>query len=473
LSAHTEVTWPAHIIPTDVERWVLGAIIVDYEKMLSALLRISSEDFYDPKCREVFDAIAFLQKIGKHVDLVTVSTRLKSSTKSTSWAVYISELVSDENVISVSQSQLDQWCDIIIGASRSRNLVLSMRETTQGLFRGQPLSECAESVHSAIFKAQNIRNEREHRDSLYVAKSSIALIEKIKTRGESGSPVKSHLKDVDVLIDSFAPGELIVVAARPSHGKTALVMQSAEQIAQQNERVAFISLEMPNNDLMLRLVSRKTGIPLHVIRGPYKLSPYQMSKITAALGELAELPIIFDDNSYENMVQLESKMEYLHARYSPSLFIVDYLQLIGTKQQKGERRKERHEIIGDYSAALKNFAKRHQVPVVVLSQLNRDLEKRPDKRPQLSDLKDSGSIEQDADKVMFVFRPAAFRESKPKKFIVHGKEVDIDKHAEIIIAKNRNGATGSALVEFRGTTVSFHDVNPTDESGQEETGEPF
>lgn len=463
-AAIKQVNWPQHIVPVDAERKVIGAVLYKKELFYIAEKMLSPEDFSDAKCANCYECFKWLQKLNRSIDIVNATARLNAKTKQNDWAVYLSDLMTDEAVSVVNETQIEQWCNIIGTASKTRKLVLAMRESTAKMFEGESLQTASLIVSDSLFEVQNSKTERVHKESLAVAKETISLIEKIKTRGESGSPFRTHIEAVDGLIDEFTPGELIVVAARPSLGKTAIAMQSGFMIAEHGKKVGIISIEMPNNDIMLRRVSQKTGIPLHVIRGRHKLSPQQMGRITQALGDLAELPIVYDDNTYPNMELLKAKMEFLVSRYGCEILIVDYLQLIGTSNAK----KSKNEYVGDNSAAFKNFAKQHSIPIVLLSQLNREVDKRPDRRPQVADLRDSGSIEQDADKVILIHRPGWYKDIKLKTLDFHGTKYDITNHAEIIVAKNRNGPTGSVIVGFKSQTVTFHDTED-----QKNEDEPF
>jgi replicative DNA helicase len=277
-----------------------------------------------------------------------------------------------------------------------------------------------------------------------VVESEIAVLEGIWGRKEMITGVPSHFRDLDKLTAGFQPSDLIILAARPSMGKTALALNIAYNAAQKSKTaVAVFSLEMSKEQLSRRLLSSIGEIDASNLRRAF-LSTEEWAKLQEAAGDLMDCPLVIDDTPAVSALEVRAKCRRLKSENRLGLIVIDYLQLMRGRKDVTSREQE----ISEISRSLKALAKELQVPIIALSQLNRRVEERPNKRPQLADLRESGAIEQDADVIIFIYRDEVYNKESPHKGA-----------AEIIIGKQRNGPTGSFNLSFRSHFTRFDDFS--------------
>jgi len=329
---------------------------------------------------------------------------------------------------------------------------------------GFSTEEILDEVQSDIYKISQDNSTQDFKTSFEITQATIKYMQMMKEKGSSyliGED--TGFTDLNKKTTGFGKGDLIIIAARPAMGKTSLVLNMALKNIMQDRGVAFFSLEMPAEQLMLRLLSAKTSIPLQNLRIG-NLRDEEWSHLSKAMDELSNKNLFVDDGGSLNINQLKAKLRKLKGKNRIDLVIIDYLQLmIGTGS------KDRHQEVSEISRGLKMLARELEIPVIALSQLNRGVDSRADKRPMLSDLRESGAIEQDADIILFVYRDDVYRErderEKEKKARDEGKdytnkfESKMEEEAEIIIGKQRNGPIGTVKLIFQKSFTRFVDAD--------------
>ena len=318
-------------------------------------------------------------------------------------------------------------------------------------------------MQQKLYQITQENSSREFRESPEMTHATIAHIHEMKKRGNSGVVgVDTGFAEINKLTTGFGEGDLIIVAARPAMGKTAFCLNLAQNALNEGRGVAIFSLEMPAEQLMLRMLSAKTSIPLQKLKVG-DMNDEQWGHLTRAADEMSKRKFFVDDNGSVDIHQVRAKLRKLKSQHPEiSLAIIDYLQLMTSG---GNR--DRHLEVSDISRGLKLLARELSIPIIALSQLNRGLEARSDKRPMLSDLRESGAIEQDADMILFVYRDDVYkiREEKEKeqKARTEGKEYKSnffekpEEDAEVIVGKNRNGPVGVANLVFQKACTRFVD----------------
>lgn len=430
---------PPHSI--EAEQSVLGGIMLDNKAWFSVEEKLSEADLYRRDHRIIFNIMQHLFSKNSPVDVLTVSAELKAREQldDAGGEIYLFELA--KNI--PSAANIGAYADIVRERSVLRQLITSCNEICGDAFNpnGQSVIELLDTAERKIFTIaeQGARGEGpasiktllteavEHIDMLY--RSDEAL---------TGAPSGFH--DLDEMTSGLQSSELIIVAGRPSMGKTAFAMNVAEHVAVEAKKpVLVFSMEMSGASLAMRLMSSLGRIDQHKVRTG-KLEDYDWESLTEALGKLSEAPIFIDDTAALSPAELRSRARRVAKEHDIGLIVIDYLQLMHVPGIKDNRTLE----ISTISRSLKALAKELNVPVMALSQLNRGLEQRADKRPVMSDLRESGAIEQDADLIAFIYRDEVYHEDTRDKGI-----------AEIIIAKQRNGATGKVRLTFRGQYTRF------------------
>jgi len=326
-----------------------------------------------------------------------------------------------------------------------------------------PAEEVMNLVEKKLYEITQNNTNEDFRESKEITLAMMDEINRLKALGNSKLiGTDTGFKNLNDRTSGFGKGDLVIIAARPAMGKTALVLNMALKAIERNEGVAFFSLEMPAEQLMLRLLSAKTSIPLQALRVG-DLRDEQWSQLSAATDELSSKKLFVDDGGYATIHHVRSKLRKLKAQHPEiSVAIIDYLQLMS-----GDGKEGRQQEVSEISRGLKQLARELQIPIVALSQLNRGVESRDNKRPMLSDLRESGAIEQDADIILFVYRDDVYREAQEKeremKAKAEGKEYTSEfrkkseEDAEIIIGKQRNGPTGTVELVFQKNYTRFVD----------------
>ncbi len=428
-------TSPLKIPPQDLEaeRAVLGAMLLDSEAVSIALELLDTYSFYSPIHQKIFSAIKELFLQDRPIDLVTVSSLLrdKGELDTVGGIEYLSDIA---NVVPAA-SNVKHYADIVRDKFILRELIKGADVIAGKAYQTDvDASDLLDEAEKMIFE---IAQEKERGREVFrvgdIVKQVIARIDDLYRRQETVTGIPTGLTELDKLTSGLHPGDLIIVAARPSMGKSALVTTIAEYVAVEKKiPVAFFSIEMSSEQIVQRIVCSLARVDAHKVRTGF-LSHSDWPKLTMAAGKLSEAPLYIDDSSGISVLELRAKARRMKNRYDIGLIIVDYLQIM-----KGFGRVEsRQQEISQISRSLKLLAKELNVPVIAVSQLSREVEKREDKRPRLSDLRESGSLEQDADLVIMLMREEYYYPREDNKNL-----------AELIVAKHRNGPTGTVKLAF-------------------------
>jgi len=441
----------------NIERAVLSAIIFDPETYEEIASKLMSHDFYLPFHQHVFAAMEELSREEKPIDEEFLRSKLVGMGKFDEVAML--DLLS-ANPISNTSAYLAE----IKAKSSKRSLATLATEIKKVVIEDDlPAEEVMNLVEKKLYEITQNNTNEDFRESKEITLAMMDEIERLKALGNSKLiGTDTGFKNLNDRTSGFGKGDLVIIAARPAMGKTALVLNMALKAIERNEGVAFFSLEMPAEQLMLRLLSAKTSIPLQALRVG-DLRDEQWSQLSAATTELSTKKLFVDDGGYATIHHVRSKLRKLKAQHPEiSVAIIDYLQLMS-----GEGREGRQQEVSEISRGLKQLARELQIPIVALSQLNRGVESRENKRPMLSDLRESGAIEQDADIILFVYRDDVYREAvekeKEMKAKAEGKEYTSEfrkkseEDAEIIIGKQRNGPTGTVELVFQKNFTRFVD----------------
>ncbi|MCK4745052.1 replicative DNA helicase [Candidatus Parcubacteria bacterium] len=445
----------------EAEQSLLGSLLIDKDAIIKIADIVNRKDFYDDRHSAIFEAISELYEKRQPIDILNLSNRLKEK-KKLSEVGGRSYLVSLTNSVP-SSSHIVSYAQIVARKATLRRLIKASSEITSMSYNEtNEVEQMLDSAEQKLFAvSQNYlkQNFIPIKDVLDDAFDRIDTLhkEKGKMRG-----VPTNFIDIDKKLAGLQNSDLIILAARPSMGKTSLALDIARQVAKQKIPVGIFSLEMSKEQLVDRLLCAEAEVDLWKMRTG-KLSTKDgdddFASINHAMGVLSEAEIYIDDSAVANIMELRTKARRLKAEHNLGLLVIDYLQLM-----EGSRTENRVQEISEISRSLKSLAKELNIPVLALSQLSRSVESRPNKIPILADLRDSGSIEQDADVVMFIYRDDYYKEKSSKPNV-----------ADIFIAKHRNGPTGRIELYFNMARASFtnYESNMEDAGGQEETEEAF
>ena len=400
------------------------------------------EDFYREAHRKIYQAIVTLYQANEPSDLLTVTHQLKKTEhlEAAGGAAYLATLV--DSVPTAANA--GHYAKIIREKSILRQLIDGATEiVTQGYAEGSNVDEYLDKAESIIFEIASRKIHQGFWPVKDIVKSSFKMIEQLYEKKQLVTGIATGYQDLDRITSGLQKTDMIVIAGRPSMGKTAFALCLAEHAACDcNIPTAIFSLEMGKEQLVQRLLCSRAEVDASKLRGGF-LSESDWPKLTRAAGVLSEAPLYIDDSATLNVLEMRAKARRLKKEKGLGLVIVDYLQLVRPNIRSDSRERE----IAEISRSLKALAKELEVPVVALSQLNRSLESRQDKHPQLSDLRESGSLEQDSDVVMFIYRDEVYNAESP----------DAGK-AEIIIGKQRNGPIGRVMLAFRPQFTRFDDL---------------
>ncbi|MCC8410275.1 replicative DNA helicase [Mucilaginibacter sp. UR6-1] len=442
----------------DLEEAVLGALMLEKDALSSVIDILKPEVFYKDSHQKIFQAIRILFEKTSPVDILTVTAHLRSQgeLEMIGGAYYITELTNRV----ASAANIEYHARIIIQKFIQRELIRISTDVINSAYEDTTdVLDLLDKAEKNLFDiAQNNlrRDSRKMDDLMHEALRDIEAL-KDKTDGLTG--VASGFTELDRMTSGWQKSDLVIIAARPAMGKTAFVLSCARNAAVDFDKpVAVFSLEMSSVQLVNRLISGEAQIEQEKIRKG-NLEPWEWEQIHSKVRKLEQATLIIDDTPALNIFEFRAKCRRLKAQHDIQLIIIDYLQLMhGKNDGKGGNREQE---IGSISRALKSVAKELNVPVIALSQLSRAVESRPggSKRPMLSDLRESGSIEQDADMVLFLYRPEYY-----------GLDVDEDNNptqgvGEVIIAKHRNGETGRVRLRFVGKYVKFEDLEQGSDFG--------
>ena len=415
-------------INLDAERTVIGSLLINCNACSEVFNKISSDDFFDPFLGKIFGIIKNEWEAGKEVSIVTVADKVGEEGAS----VILSELTN----FAITSAVALQSADIVREKSILRKIAKASREVLD------IVSDPTKNSQEAIEEAERIFMELskyQPDDLIHISSVIEEAVSRIERDPLSGASHNSGFEELDNIIGGFRNGELIIVAARPSVGKTAFALNVAYRMAVNDVKAGIFSLEMSGIEIATRLISLETGIPIYQLRAG-QIKNIRENKLES-LAYLQSLPIYVDDSSLVNTSQIRS---ILRRHRDIGIIFVDYIQLMQLEKTVENRVAEVSKIARD----LKCIAREFNIPVVAVSQLSRAVEQRQDKRPQLSDLRESGAIEQEADVVLLMYREDYYKRGKEKE------QQDIVP-VEIEVAKNRNGALRTVVLDFDKRTNRF------------------
>ena len=446
------------LLPHDIEaeESLIGSILIDAESITKISHFLKTEDIYSEKIRWCFQACISLLERMEGINQVSLAHELSLQDKleNIGGIDYLNHLV---NIVPTSV-HIEEYARIIHRTSIMRRIVQAGSQITNIGFSSQSdtnqaLSEAEESIYK-------IRTDRASRDFEHIREVLDTYLQESSAMQDNTSdrlaPISTGFIDIDKLIGGgLQRSDMVVLAARPSLGKSSLVFNIAKHAAINGSSVGIFSLEMSNEQIVLRLLSSESDVDTHRLRVGL-INENEERRILDAIGELSDLPIYIDDTPIQNIMEIRSKAKRLQAEHGLDLIIVDYLQLL-SGNSNGWRSENRVQEMGEISRSLKGVARDLDIPVLACSQLSRAVEQRPNHRPVLSDLRESGSIEQDADIVAFIYREDHYttREEWESKNPTKPYPENI---AEIIVAKHRNGPLATIPHYFRGSMVRFENL---------------
>ncbi|MDH3999606.1 MAG: replicative DNA helicase, partial [Desulfuromonadales bacterium] len=428
---------------------VLGGILLENDALNRAVEHLLPEDFYRAAHRKIFSSLITLSERNEPADLVTLTAILKEQGMhdEIGGSTYLATLVD----FVPTAANITYYCKLVKEKSISRELIRVATEIAGRGFEGGAVDASLDWAESEILKIANMKSKQSFFSTREIVKDTIKSIETLFNSDEAITGVATGFTDLDKMTSGLHGGDLVIIAGRPSMGKTAFCLNLIEYAAMHGkEKVpsAIFSLEMGKEQLVQRLLCSVARIDATRVRTG-KLAHSEFPTLVNAAGHIAEAPIYIDDTPAITVLELRAKARRLKNEKNIGLIVVDYLQLM-----QGSNTENRQQEISEISRSLKALAKELNVPVVALSQLNRSLESRTDKRPMLADLRESGAIEQDADLIMFLYREAVYCENCKSP----DKQCEINDHehkAEVIIGKQRNGPLGTENLTFLGQYTRF------------------
>jgi len=431
----------------EAEQSVLGGILLDNQALNAAQEILSDSDFYSDAHKKIFRAMQDLADRGEPVDLITLSDHLrdKKQLDQVGGAAYLASLVDSVP----SAANISYYAKIVREKAILRSLISSATDIlTKSYEQASEVDDILDEAEHAIFEISQNKIRRSFYPLKEIIKDSFRTIERLYESKELITGVPTGFDKFDELTSGLQRSDLIIIAGRPSMGKTAFALNIARHAAvESNIPVAIFSLEMSKEQIAMRLLSSTAKVDSQRIRKGF-LGEMDWPKLTNAAGLLSEAPLFIDDTPALTVLEMKAKSRRLKAEHGLGLIIIDYLQLMRGTAYRESREQE----ISEISRSLKALAKELNVPVIALSQLNRKVEDRTNRRPQMADLRESGAIEQDADVIVFIYRDEVYNKSEdnPKKGI-----------AEIIIAKQRNGPISTVELAFLEKYTSFENLTRT------------
>ena len=428
--------------PNDIEaeQAIIGSMLTDRDAVISAIEVLKPEDFYREDNKTIYEAILNLYTRSEPIDVITVRAELESMGKldNVGGLEYLAEL--PEKVPTTANAS--KYIKIVEEKATLRSLIKTANEIIElGYNPTEDVDDIMEGAEKKIFNIMQDKDQKGYSPLKNVLVESFTKLEELYNRKQHITGVPSGFIDLDYRTAGFHGSELILIAARPAMGKTAFALNIATNaVLRANVPTAVFSLEMSKEQLVNRILSSESMVDSNKIRTG-KLEEDDWTKLAEAIGPLSEGEMYIDDTPGINIMEIRAKCRKLKIEKNIGLVVIDYLQLI---QGSGKRNGSREQEISEISRSLKILAKELNVPVIALSQLSRAAEQRPDHRPMLSDLRESGAIEQDADIVMFLYRDDYYNPDTDKKGI-----------AEVIIAKHRGGSTGTVDLRWLGNYTKF------------------
>ena len=435
----------------DSERVILGAILLDNELITQAIEKISAEDFYSPNNRRIFKAMTALFERGERIDPILIGEELKKdgSIDSIGGVATITNLTYGLPHF----SDIFDYTKVVKGKAMSRNLIKVCNQiTSEALAEEEDPEIILDHAEQMIFALADEKTRQGFSHVQPIAETVLAKVQEFaKRESHALTGLSTGFRDLDDKTSGLQPSDLIIVAARPSMGKTALCLTLAQNAAiQENAVVAVFSLEMSKEQLVMRMLSSEARVDAHRFRTGY-LTRDEWGRLAEAIGTLSNARIFIDDTPGISVLEMRAKTRRLFTEQKKlDLIVVDYMQLMSGSKRTESRQQE----VSQISRELKGLAKEMQVPIIALSQLSRAPEARNPPRPMMSDLRESGSIEQDADVVAFIYREDYYKPSEENAGV-----------AELLIAKQRNGPTGTVKLAFLKEFTRFENYYGENNSG--------
>lgn len=442
---------PADRLPphsAEAEQGVLGCVLLSPNDCMGECiekLKAGAEEFYDLRHQTIFTTLAEMYDAREAIDVITLQQKLKDkqSLDQVGGIAYLSTLPDTVP----SAANLSYYLDIV----REKYLLRKMIQVCTGVvgrvydYEGE-VEALMDEVERDVLRISESRVQGKTTTMKELVKAAIGTIEDFHKRQGMLTGIATGFTDLDKMTNGLHGGEMIVVAARPSMGKTSLAMNIAEHVSvEQKLPVGVFSLEMTAESLVMRLLCSRSRVNMRNVREGF-LAERDFPRLTGAAGKLANAPLFIDDSSGLSILQFRAKARRMHQQYGIKLFVIDYLQLLHSTSRRAENRQQE---IADISNGIKALAKELKVPVIVLSQLNRELEKDKNRKPRMSDLRESGAIEQDADLVALLYKPSSDDEES-------GAPVEEDAvPVNLLIAKQRNGPTGDVHLTFFKSITRF------------------
>ena len=427
---------------TLAEQSVLGGMMLSKDAVADVVEILRGKDFYVPKHELIFEAVLSLYSHGEPTDVITVTDELikNGDLQRAGGADYLHTLTAAVP----TAANAGFYAAIVAERAVLRRLVDAGTRIVQMGYEGK--GEVTDLVNNAQAEIYSVTGSVDAEDYVPLTEAVAAAIEEIEAAGHldgTMTGVPTGFRELDDLTNGLHPGQLVIIAARPALGKSTLALDFARSAAIHNDKPTILfSLEMGKAEIAMRLLSAEASVPLHAMRKG-TIESRDWTTIAGVRGRINDAPLYIDDSPNMTLVEIRAKCRRLKQRVGLQMVIIDYLQLMTS----GKRVESRQQEVSEFSRALKLLAKELQVPVVALSQLNRGPEQRSDKLPQLSDLRESGSIEQDADMVILLHRESAYERDNPRA-----------GEADLIVAKHRNGPTRTVTVAFHGHFSRFADM---------------
>ncbi len=441
-AAVSERTLPHNL---EAERSVLGAVLIRNEAINHAAELIDSGDFFRLAHRRVFDGMVALSERGDPIDLVTLAEELtrSGSIQEVGGPAYLAALVDGVP----RSTNVEYYAKIVKEKATLRRLIESAQQIASSAYDAEDDAELIlDEAERSIFQIADRQMRTGFTPLRDLVHQSFTTIEQLQAHQNVVTGVATGFTDLDEMTSGLQPSDLIIVAARPSMGKTSFTLNIAQHVGvKTGKSVGFFSLEMSKEQLFMRMLTSEARVDAHKFRSGF-LSERDYSSLGHALGVLEQAKVFIDDTATIGVLEMRAKSRRLAMEHGLDLIVIDYLQLM---QGRG-RFENRQQELASISRSLKGLAKELRVPIIALSQLSRATESRADHRPQLSDLRESGALEQDADVVMFIYREDQYDKKEGS---------DSEGIAEIIIGKQRNGPTGSVRLAFQKQYTKFENLD--------------
>lgn len=433
---------PPHSVETEMA--LLGSMILDPKVIGDVILIVKSpEDFYRPAHGAVFASLVELYDRHAAGDIALLHQRLEEKG-------VLTDVGGVEYLVQLAESvpaaiNAPYYAKVVAEKALVRRLIGAAGEILQAAYTdGGEVRDVLDAAQRAIF---DVVLQFDHEGTRSLSSLLEETLKAIESREQGHiTGLATHFRELDEMTSGLQPGEMIIVAARPSMGKTSFALNVAENVALMGTPVGVFSLEMGKQQLAERLLSSRSEVDSHKLRRNM-ISKHDYHRIATAVGQLSEAPIFIDDTPGLSVLELRAKARRMVAKHQVKIIVVDYLQLM-----MGMTRESRQQEVAEISRGVKSLARELNIPVICLSQLNRAAENREDHRPRMADLRESGSIEQDADVVMMLHREDYYNQNKP--------DFEPSNIAELIIAKQRNGPTGTVRLTWVGTSMKFKDFSP-------------